>query len=238
MATFILINNVLTADGVKHLASSTIDDTVTDAAAITAAGGLLWPTGNATIDAAAVKAQAAHINAGANEAQLESTMQTAVQAVQKATDVAATTTTAGLESAADKTKLNLLTLIANGAKHSKGADAAAGTATAETPFYTALVAQTISAVNVNANAALTADGTNNATVIIRKRDGAGGAAATVATLVTDVAGGSWSAFVNKSLGAITNGVMAAGSVLTFEITKAGTGVVVPASTFTVTSTLS
>lgn len=116
---------------------------------------------------------------------------------------------------------------------SKVADASASTATAETPFYRATEAKTITALYITPGALLTADNTNYATITIQKRPATDYTTpATVATLVTNVAGGSWVAFTPKSLGTLTNATLAAGDVLTITIAKAGTGVSVPISTVT------
>jgi len=113
------------------------------------------------------------------------------------------------------------------------ADAAASTATAETAFARLTAAGTIVGAYYSPSAALTASDTDYATLTLKIRDGEGGAAATVATLVTNVAGGSWVAFTPKSLGTLTNAAGAANSVLTLTITKAGSGVAVPAGVLTV-----
>ncbi len=118
----------------------------------------------------------------------------------------------------------------------RAVDAAAGTLTAETPFYRATKAETITAINYVPNAALVASDTVYATITIRKRDGAGGAAAVVATLITNLASGDWVAWIAKSLGALTNATLAAGSILTIEVAKAGAGTAVPAGVLNVVKT--
>lgn len=110
------------------------------------------------------------------------------------------------------------------------ADGAAGTATAETSIFRATEACRILAVYFVPSAALTGDVTNNATLTVKTRDGAGGAASSVAALTTTA---SWTAFVPASLGAISNGALAAGAILTLTIAKGGTGVVVPSGTLVV-----
>lgn len=109
-------------------------------------------------------------------------------------------------------------------RRAKLADGSAGAATAESVIGRANMAGTISKVYFVPTAALTGNGTNNATLTVRKRDGAGGAAAAVASLTTTA---SWSAFQPVDLGTITNGTLLATDILTFEITKAAGGVVVP-----------
>lgn len=110
------------------------------------------------------------------------------------------------------------------------ADGAANTATAETAFARISRTGVIVGAWYVPSAALTGDATNNAVLAVDKRDGAGGAAAAVASLTTTA---SWTAFVPVSLGALTNAAVAAGNVLTFEISKGGTGVAVPAGTLIV-----
>jgi hypothetical protein len=111
----------------------------------------------------------------------------------------------------------------------KEADLAALTATAERPIFRAEEAVTVTGVHYLPGAALTGDDINNATLIVRRRDSAGATPMTVASLTTTAApDNSFVAFDAKSLGALTNTAVAADEVLTFEITKAGTGVVVPA----------
>ena len=118
----------------------------------------------------------------------------------------------------------------NVASVSLAADGSAGAATAEVPFYvhtgdTAKVA----AIKLVPAGAATADATNTASVIVRKRNGLGGAASTIGTLITNVAGGAWAAFTTKSFASLTNTTIALGDVLTYEITKAGSGVQLPLS---------
>lgn len=108
------------------------------------------------------------------------------------------------------------------------ADGAAGTATAETSIARIQKPVTAGKAYFVPSAALVPDNANNATILVQKRDGAGGAPVTVATKQTTVANGGMTAFVPYDLGAITNGSFVPGDVLTVSITKAGTGVVVPA----------
>jgi hypothetical protein len=120
----------------------------------------------------------------------------------------------------------------------KLADAAAATATAETAFYRAPSARTIVGVYFVADAAVTASDADYATATVKRRDGAGGAAATVASIATTTAGsGNITAFVPKSLGTITNAALAAGNVLTLTIAKTGNGVQLPAGQWVVVTRL-
>lgn len=113
-------------------------------------------------------------------------------------------------------------------------DGAAGTATAYTAAYLVRmrVAGRILGAYVEPNGAVTADATNNATVSVVSADGLGGAQVVAATLTTDVAGGAWVAGVTKTAtlsATAANLRWAAGAVLGFAISKAGTGVAVPIS---------
>lgn len=110
------------------------------------------------------------------------------------------------------------------------ADGAASTATAETAFNRVSRTGTIVGAWYVPSAALTGDPTNNATLALAKRDGAGGASSPVASLTTTA---SWTAFVPVSLGTLSNASVAAGNVLSLAISKGGTGVVVPAGTLIV-----
>lgn len=95
---------------------------------------------------------------------------------------------------------------------------------------------------ISANAGLTADAANNATINILTDDAAGGAAAAALSVTTSIAApgsGNWVANVHQKVtqvtaGAATKGVMTAANVrlrpganLWLSIVKNGTGVVVP-----------
>ncbi len=117
------------------------------------------------------------------------------------------------------------------------ADGAASTTTAETLFFSAKQALTIESVEYLPSAALTAHDTTNATLTLRRRNADGTSAASVAALTTNLASGNWTQWVAKSLGTITNGSLSAGQILTLEIAKGSTGVVVPAGVLQVTYTV-
>lgn len=113
----------------------------------------------------------------------------------------------------------------------KAADAAASTATAETVLAIVPAAATVTGVRFVPIAAVTADNTNNAVITVSKRTAAGASKTTVATLTTNVAGGSWTAWVAKAAtlsGTPANLEVEANAVLSIEITKGGTGVQLPA----------
>jgi hypothetical protein len=70
---------------------------------------------------------------------------------------------------------------------------------------------------------LAADATNYITATVAKRDGAGGAATTIGTRATDVAGGALTAFTPATMTLVTTaGVtsLAVGNVLTFKTADA------------------
>lgn len=91
-------------------------------------------------------------------------------------------------------------------------------------------AVTISAINIYPSANVTHDASNYCTIVVKQRT-SGGSANTVATLATS--SGDWTAFTAKSMGAITNAALAAGSQLTLEISKTGDGVALPQLMFEV-----
>lgn len=104
-------------------------------------------------------------------------------------------------------------------------DSAGSDALAEHVFHVATGKSVkITAVKIEADAALTGDGTNNAVITIKQGDGAGGARSTVATLTTTT---NWVAFTAKDCGAITNAAVPAAGIITITITKGGTGVTLP-----------
>ena len=121
-------------------------------------------------------------------------------------------------------------------------DGAAATATAETVLVTVpRRAKLVSVIYVPSTATnLVASDTNYASIIMQSRDGAGGVAKVLGTTTTKTAGsggtGNWTQWLSVN-GVVTpfdptNFVIPAGGSLTFQITKAGTGVVVPAGSLT------
>jgi hypothetical protein len=118
-------------------------------------------------------------------------------------------------------------------------DAAANTATAEHAIGHSPAAGTVRSVKYVPTAALTADNTNYATITVWKRDSAGANQTKVAEVTTQITGsGNWTAFapVALTLQAAANIALAAGSSLTVQIAKAGSGVQVPAGTLVVEMT--
>ena len=85
-------------------------------------------------------------------------------------------------------------------------------------------------------AALTAADATANTLTLAKADGAGGAATTVASIVTNLASGNWVADTFKALtlsATPANVLVADGQILTLKKTHAGAGTVTPASTLTI-----
>ncbi|HEY5955554.1 MAG TPA: hypothetical protein VIV60_03330 [Polyangiaceae bacterium] len=113
-------------------------------------------------------------------------------------------------------------------------DAAAGTdytyASFKAPFRFRVIDATICP-----GAALTAADATANTITLAKADGAGGSATTIASIVTNVAGGSWVADTFKAMtlsATDANLLVADGQLVTLKKTHASTGTVTPASTLT------
>lgn len=109
--------------------------------------------------------------------------------------------------------------------HQHATDAATGTAVAETAIAFLKYANTVARVMLVPSASATANASNYGTVILAARDGAGGASATLGSVTT--ASVSWAPFVPVSIGTITGGALAAGSVISYQTTKTGTGIALP-----------
>jgi hypothetical protein len=109
------------------------------------------------------------------------------------------------------------------------ADGAASTATSEVPVGMARRSSRVLAAYFVPAASLTADNTNNATIIVSKRAAGGGSKTTVASATTAITGtGNFTAWVPVPLTVVSaDATVTALSQLSFEITKGGTGVVVP-----------
>ncbi len=203
MALFILINSVFVGTQ-RHVAGSVLNDAVDPTAAVAAAGGVLWPSSDATVAAAAQRARDLKLR-GAPTDVIDRIMLAAVGGKEK-------------NNAARRR-------IAQWLKDA--ADGAAATTTAEAVLYVARDAETVQSVEFTPAAALIADNANNATMTLRKRTAAGGDGGVVAALTTNLASGNWVQWVPKSLGAVANASLATGDSLTVAIAKTGTGVVVP-----------
>lgn len=94
---------------------------------------------------------------------------------------------------------------------------------AESPVWIPGVAATITGVTLSNPSAITQNNTNYVTFTLGIRDGAGGAAATVASKATLAAGANFVAFQAVSLGAITNATTTATSQVTFKSVIAAAG---------------
>lgn len=79
MATWFLINTI-SLTGTKYLPGHVFDDTKVPSSTLVAAGGELWPTGDAIVGAMAARVTSAHANQGINEAEMESRMRAATEA--------------------------------------------------------------------------------------------------------------------------------------------------------------
>lgn len=109
------------------------------------------------------------------------------------------------------------------------ADSMASDTTAEVIFAVAPCDGRITAAAYTPAAALTADNTNNATINVHNYNA--GTDKVAATITTNVASGNWTAYTPKALtvsGTEANVTVAKGDILTINIAKAGSGVVVPA----------
>lgn len=111
----------------------------------------------------------------------------------------------------------------------EAADAMAADVTAAKYFFTAFRdVQVVYAKFVSAGTA-TANATNFATIIVNKHDGAGGAATVSASGPTSTVSIAAGVPFDLALSAtLANIQLTAGNVLSFQITKAAAGVVVPA----------
>jgi hypothetical protein len=114
------------------------------------------------------------------------------------------------------------------------ADGAAGTQGAESVLGTAPnAASTVVAVRFSPAASLTADNTNYATLFVYRRAASNQAQTTIASVITQITGsGNWTAWKEVDL-TLSNTALTANDVITYAITKTGTGVVVPAGNWQV-----
>lgn len=94
---------------------------------------------------------------------------------------------------------------------------------AESPVWIPGVAATITGVTFSSSSAIAQNNTNYTTFTLGIRDGAGGAASTVASKATLAAGASFVAFQAVSLGTITNATTTATSQVTFKSVIAAAG---------------
>lgn len=114
-------------------------------------------------------------------------------------------------------------------------DAAAGTDYTYGSFKAPYRFQVIEAIVCPGAALTAADATAN-TYTLAKADGAGGAATTIASVTTTLAGGSWVADVFKTVtlsATAANVLVADGQLVTWKKTHLSTGTVTPASTLSI-----
>jgi hypothetical protein len=117
--------------------------------------------------------------------------------------------------------------------HTYSGDAAASTTLTQQQIFRIPSGATVNKVTVTPFGAATANNTTYATVTVGYVDGVGSGGSVLATLLTNVAGGSWVALTTKDMGAITSSAVPAGGVLYFSIAKASTGVQLPSFTICV-----
>lgn len=111
----------------------------------------------------------------------------------------------------------------------KDADSLAASVRAESlVHFNRIDPVTLVAIHFVPDASVVPDDTHYGTLIVRKRNAAGGAATVIAQLSTTVLGGPWTARSPKSLGALAETDLGELSILTLELAKAGSGVVIPA----------
>lgn len=152
--------------------------------------------------------------------------------VRLAADLAGPSSTAAAPTVA--TKLRKLTFTV-----AKPADNSAAQTTVEAVFGNIDEAATVTRIVYTPAAGLTANDTDYATIIVRKRDAAGANPTVVDQVTTQITGGTgnWTAWDDVDFGAIASAALVASSKLTFEITKTGAGVVVPAGALTLFYTI-
>lgn len=82
----------------------------------------------------------------------------------------------------------------------------------------------VKSIKLTSATTLATDGTNNITSTVAKRDGAGGAAGTIGSHTSNVAGGALTAFTPRdvAISSASNATFAAGNVLTFKTADNGT----------------
>lgn len=116
-------------------------------------------------------------------------------------------------------------------------DTAASTATADRPFGAVPtgMAGTMTRITFASRIDQAGNDTNTFTIIVRRWRG--GVAATVVTYQNTVASGGMSDNVPKDLGALANTDLQADDVLSYEVTKQGTGQGLGAGVLTVETTI-
>jgi hypothetical protein len=120
--------------------------------------------------------------------------------------------------------------------YEKAADANAAATTALKRFYRAPGARTVAAIHYIPEGALTASNTTFKTITVSQCSAVDGTVvATAASVTTEITGsGNWTAGVPVPLTLGAGISLTEGQMLGFAITKASTGVTIPAGTFVVT----
>jgi hypothetical protein len=118
------------------------------------------------------------------------------------------------------------------------ADSAAGTATAEHMVYMAPLSDAITMVRVYflPDGALTVDDTNNATLTVYKMGDGGINKTAIYRITTNTDIDNWIAQTGVALDLLV-GTVEVNKLLSIEITKAGSGVIVPAGTWHIEYTI-
>jgi hypothetical protein len=111
------------------------------------------------------------------------------------------------------------------------AEGSAAATTAETEIAILPMSATIKNIKIGPTGSATASDTTYATITVARRDGAGGSGSTLVAPTTKLSGsggtGNWAAFTTLDAGTVGNSYCAAGTVLTYKVEKASTGVQLP-----------
>lgn len=96
-----------------------------------------------------------------------------------------------------------------------------------------IVGIALASIQIHPSAALTADNTNNATITVNKRTAAApGTPVAIAVATTAITGsnatGNWVAFTTFAMTLVAGAFLSPGDEITVALTKAGTGVTLPA----------
>ena len=135
MATFILVNTIRLASGVKY-AGEIVDDAQENATLITSAGGVLFPTGVASVDDAATLARSIRARGGKPE-DSESIMNAAVDALQQSEDGTLAADIVTAQAAADTAQTTADAAVVFATVQTADVTLVAGAATESTLNYTA-----------------------------------------------------------------------------------------------------
>jgi hypothetical protein len=111
----------------------------------------------------------------------------------------------------------------------------AAAAIAETHVASIPAAQTLTALRIRPDAALTANDTNFDTITVSTRDASGGSKTTLGSITTKTSGaaggtGNWTAFVDVTIAITGSAVLSAGMEIVVEAALGGSGVALPGMT--------